>query len=381
MRTLLRNRNQGLVRTVQSLTELIQAASAPQELEPHRTYVLGICGQLRDLLTRNLDDLQRGPEGIIEDVLSNTQLATRLAQLLSARIASPILRASPDDRLCLRTIAWLHRQHALTASVPAAFGDGHTAVWPFIQVVPIYFMPTAEQRSLLFQPLVFHEFGHLLYAFHQREMDAIVAEIQRGIERGLASSSQRDDQYDEDQAARRQGIVDTWYAWAQEFFCDAVGLTVGGPAFLHSFSEHLSRMERGDFYRQPSDLYHSSHPITRLRIRFLTARARRLGYSADADLLEEEWTQIGLAMGISEDHHGFYDARLEALITGRIDDMLTEAAPIECSASEAAGERGDDRTSPVGLLNEAWRRYRDHAEGYPEWEAAAVRDFLEAAMA
>jgi len=155
---------------------LIRTASAPTELDPYRAYVLGICGHLADVLTRNLDDLGRGPEAILEDVLSNTQLATRLAQLLSARIASPILRASAADRLCLRTITWLHRQHPVTTSVPAAFGDGHTAVWPFIQVVPIYFMPAAEQRSLLFQPLVFHEFGHLLYAYHQPEMDALVSD-------------------------------------------------------------------------------------------------------------------------------------------------------------------------------------------------------------
>jgi hypothetical protein len=207
-------------------------------------------------------------------------------------------------------------------------------------------------------------------------MDAIVAEIQRGIERGLASSSQRDDQYDEDQAARRQGIVDTWYAWAQEFFCDAVGLIVGGSAFLHAFSEHLSRMERGDFYRQPSDLYHSSHPITRLRISFLTTRARQRGYAADADVLEQEWTEIGHAMAITEDHHGFYDARSEALITERIDDMLTEAGPTECTPEQAAGQRSDDAASPVWLFNEAWRRYRHEPAAYPEWEAGAVREFL-----
>jgi hypothetical protein len=377
MRALLIGRNQALVRTVLALADLIRSAAAPAELEPYRTYVLGICAHLIAVLTRNLDDLDRGPEPILEDILSNTQLAMRLAQLLSARIASPILRASPADRLCLRTIAWLHQQHAATASVPAAFGDGHTAVWPFIQVVPIYFMPTAEQRSLLFQPLVFHEFGHLLYAYHQREMDALVADIQRGIEHSLTSSSQRNDRYDEDQISRRQGIVDTWYAWAQELFCDAVGLVIGGPAFLYAFSDHLSRMERGDFYRQPTDLYHSSHPVTRLRISFLTSRARQRGFGSDADLLEDEWTAIGRAMSVTEDHHGFYDARSEVLITARIDDMLAEASPRECMSTEVgSSEDGADEKSPVLLLNQAWRHYRTSPADYPAWETTTVREFL-----
>jgi hypothetical protein len=316
---------------------MIKNASAPTELDAYRAHVLGICEDLERLLLGNLEDLERGPQPILEDVLSNTQLAMRLAQLLSARIASPILRASAADRLCLRTIGWLHRQHPITAAVPPAFGDGHTAVWPFIQVVPIYFMPTAEQRSLLFQPLVFHEFGHLLYQYHQPELDALVAEIQRGIDQNLMVSSQRNDRHDEEQINRRQGIVDTWYAWAQELFCAAVGLVIGGPAFLHAFSEHLSRMEHGDLYRLPSDLYHTSHPVTRLRISFLTARSRQLGYVFEADLLEQEWDAIGRAMAVPEDHHGFYDARSEALITNRIDDMLAEVSPRACTTMEAAG--------------------------------------------
>lgn len=86
---------------MQSLTALIQIAHAPAELEPYRTYVLGLCFHLGEVLDRNLADLERGPEGILEDILSNTQLATRLAQLLSARIASrpcsEVLRAASQD--------------------------------------------------------------------------------------------------------------------------------------------------------------------------------------------------------------------------------------------------------------------------------------------
>ena len=93
--------------------------------------------------------------------------------------------------------------------------------------------------------------------------------------------------------------------------------------------------------------------------------------------MKDEWVSIGRAIGVAEDHHGFYDAQSEALITARIDDMLAEACPRECTVTEASGE--DYRSgveSPVQLLNEAWRRYRESPADYSEWEMAAVRKFL-----
>src|SRR5438105_2378600 len=37
--------------------------------------------------------------------------------------------------------------------------------------------------------------------------------------------------------------------WVQEFFCDAVGLSVGGPAFLNAFSEYIRRLQPPDSCR------------------------------------------------------------------------------------------------------------------------------------
>lgn len=62
MRALLIGRNRALVRTVQSLNDLIKSASAPAELDPYRAYVLEICAHLTGVLSRNLDDLDRGPD-------------------------------------------------------------------------------------------------------------------------------------------------------------------------------------------------------------------------------------------------------------------------------------------------------------------------------
>lgn len=118
-------------------------------------------------------------------------------------------------------------------------------------------------------------------------------------------------------------------------------------------------------------------PTGSKRVAFLTSRARQRGFAADADLLEEEWTEIGRAMGVAEDHHGFYDPRAEALITARVDEMLAEVDPRECTVTEATAPFTHDTRSPVLWLNEAWRRYRNSPADYPEWEVTAVREFLD----
>ncbi len=95
--------------------------------------------------------------------------------------------------------------------------------------------PSNEQPGLLFQVLHFHEFGHLLYIYHKPELDALVKEIQAEVDEMLMPTSFRNDRHAERQAAERRAIVDTWYKWAQELLCDAVGLAIGGPAFLQAF--------------------------------------------------------------------------------------------------------------------------------------------------
>jgi hypothetical protein len=79
-------------------------------------------------------------------------------------------------------------------------------------------------------------------------------------------------------------------------------------------------------------------------------------------------------MAIAEDYHGFYDQALEGAVGRTIDDMLTEAEPRRCSASEAGGEQS---RVLVSLLNEAWRVYRNNPVDFSAWEAEAVHRDLQ----
>ncbi len=377
MRQILTARNLALLHDLGQLIRALQAANPPGELVPYKERILSVCTQLQSTGTRNLTDLALGQDQILEDVLSNTQQAMQYARLISARLTTPVLRAAPADRLSLATIGWAHRHHSITAFIPPAFADGDCSVWPFVQIAPIYFFPCLEQRGLVYQPLLFHEFGHLLYVCHKQEMDDLVGELQREIEDVLMPPSQRNDRHADVQAAQRQVIVDTWYRWAQELFCDAVGLTIGGPCFLFAFSGYLGTMQRGDFYRQPADLQYSEHPVAWLRIRLLVERARAGGFSDLAREVERDWNVVAHTMGVAKDYHGFYDEALSTALARTIDDMLTEADPRRCSGAEATGEGWNEQSDAlVSLLNEAWRVHRSSPSSYGEWENEALRRFL-----
>jgi hypothetical protein len=132
MRALLEARNRSLLRDLEQLGASLASSGIPGELEPYRTRLLTVCDTFRKQCERNVEDLDRARDEILEDVLSNTQQATQAVRLLSAKLATPVLRASSEDRLCLKTISWLHLCHGVTASLPAAFTDGECAIWPFL---------------------------------------------------------------------------------------------------------------------------------------------------------------------------------------------------------------------------------------------------------
>ena len=141
------------------------------------------------------------------------------------RLAGPALRGLESDRLSLRVIGWLHTVHKETISVPAAVSTEEFGIWPAPPHPVVYFMPASAQQGLLYQPLFFHEFGHLLYACHEPEMDSLVQDLQVQIAELLEPLAHRNDIHAQAEERQRTIIALTWYKWAQELFCDAVGLT------------------------------------------------------------------------------------------------------------------------------------------------------------
>lgn len=383
MRQQLQRRNLDILGDIEIVIQAIKGTYTPDVLLPYKAQLLTVAEQLRLLVQQNLRYLQLGQVNILDDILSRTQQIKRTFDLLSTQLTTPILRFSPTDELPLATIAWQHSVHKQAARFPAVFTDGPWAIWPFLAMgLPLYYVPSAHQRGLRFLALLFHEFGHLLYLCHKQELDDLVTELMETVAETLHPISQRNDRYAEDQVIRRQMIVKTWYRWAQELFCDAVGFTIGGPCYIHAFSSYVNPMHSGDFYQQPQDMALSSHPVTWLRIRFLTERANTTGFTTLAAEVDREWRGFARMMRIVEDYHGFYHERLHRAITQTLEDMLTEVSPRPYTQEEAAGGGWCPTSdSPIRLLNWAWQMYLNDPDHYAAWEVARMRQFIEARSA
>ena len=379
MRDILLQSNKDLLRDIEYLKQALQGkpASIPAELNPYHDWMVGQFGDFHHAVSRNLRDLESRQDDILPEILSNTQSVTRLIHFFNQRMVSPILRANPSDRLSLKLLRWLHSSHPETRAVPVALSDGDFASWPVPAWPTIYFMPPSAQQRLLYLPLFFHEFGHLLYASHKREMDDLVSELQEAISDVLSPRSRRDDIYAQREQELRSVIVETWYSWAQELFCDAVGFVIGGPAFAHAFSMHLRMLGRGQYHLPPEQLAHRVHPVTWLRVQLIADRARRTGFLDDAESLENGWSTLASTMGAVEDYYGYYTPQFLPVIRQAVDDMLVEAEPRAFAVQEVTGfEAEPTLSSPIQLLNHAWSKFREDGENYPAWENGAIEVFL-----
>lgn len=376
MREILKQNNAFLLGELARLEQILQASicSAPGELRPFADWVGEFCDACRKTAVTNLQDLNLGQDIILSDILSNTQVLTRSIYLLNRRLVSPILRARASDRLCLKLLQWLHLSHPRTRHLPMAMSDGDFASWPILDWPTIYFMPPSSQHSLLCLPLFCHEFGHLLYVCHKPEMDDLVKDLQHVIGELLKPNVQRDDRYARRDEGRRSAIVETWYEWTHELFCDAVGITLGGPAFLHAFSMYCRMLGRDEFQLRFEELRLREHPVTWLRVRLLADRARRTGYRDHAAGLEKTWSEIAETMGVVEDYYGFYAIEFLSTVQKTIDDMLGEAEPLSFQQTATSQL---ETPSPVHLLNKAWEVLLEDSYGYDAWERKAIEAFLD----
>ncbi len=376
MQKLLEENNVALLHEIRKLQRrsIQESNDVPKELKGYTDWVTKVCDSFSHSVNQNLKYLESKRQDLLEDILSETQKVSRDFYVFNKCHVSPILRARRSDKLSLRLLLWLHATHPKTKDIPVAVCDGEFSVW--MNGASIYFTPCAAQHGLLNLPLFFHEFGHLLYRCHQMEMDDLVKELQAELKRLLLPDVVKNDRYAEKWETNRSIIVETWFTWSKEFFCDAVGFVMGGASFTSAFSMYLRMLGRSQYHMD--ELAHGSHPVPWIRIQLLADRARRMGYKAVASDLEDQWNQIASALGIVENYYGFYHPTFLPMIQQKLDDMLTETAPREFHKSEVAGqELKSTITSPVELLNGAWQKFRNDPDCYQEWEKCAMSRFLD----
>jgi hypothetical protein len=80
-------------------------------------------------------------------------------------------------------------------------------------------------------------------------------------------------------------VVRTWVKWNRETFADMCGLLLGGPPFVGSLTDILSRSPRATSTFIPG----APHPTPFLRVFLSTELLRRMGFPGDADRYERGW--------------------------------------------------------------------------------------------
>lgn len=158
---------------------------------------------------------------------------------------------------------------------------------------------------------------------------------------------------------------------------EAVGLTIGGPSFLNAFSMYFRLRGRCEFHMPEENLWKSKHPISILRMRLITDRARNQECSIEAEAVERDWEKIADVLGVKEDYYGFLKQDFYAPIQRTIDDMLVEASPYKFSEEDTSEKEWTPTSlTPVHLLNRAWSVFSKDPQNYPDWEQRAIKDLL-----
>ncbi len=376
MRTYLAEANQDILYQIGVVQELLGRAAVCGELMPYLAQVGSLCDVLRRQAQRNLLDLSYDVEDTLSDILAATQALSTYFEIINTRLAAPAVRAKLDDRLGLLVLRFLHDSHPKTAALPFGVTDGSFAIYPTDKLPPVYLVPTSRQTTLLYLPLLFHEFGHLLYRCHKPELDDLVKELQKVIAQHLAPKAVRGRAGATRTSTFRKRAVTCWYAWAQEFFCDAVGIQIGGPSYLKAFSHYFRTRSLDQYYVSREDQLARQHPVTWLRTKMLVDRARKHGLTALADAVERAWSECATLLGVTEDYEGLWSEHYFQPLRRALDDMLEETQPYTFTASDMGTLNGNRPASPVHLCNLAWSAFETDGRGYRAWEKSAIENFL-----
>lgn len=373
MNSILTNSNKDLLREIETTKDLVNSKEVPSELIPYKQWLIVFLEGIEADVKQNLYLLSLNDSDIVTEVFNNTTEITRYIRLINSRFFPPLYRHNVNDVIALKVLNWLHKQHQQTEAKAFIITDGNFGVFPEKQLPLTYFLPTSSQHSLLNFPLFFHEIGHFFYEYHRQEMDDLVSEFQKKIEELLRLPYYQNDEKFRSEMEKSMLIIETWYEWIQEFFCDAVGLTIGGASYLNAFSYYLKLGGRNSFFIPEKELAKRSHPVSWLRIKFLSQRARTLGLVTEANELELEWKAISVLLNIKEEYFGYYSEQYEAIVNETLECMLTEAAPIKFSDFDMGTQKIDlDNFNYIHLLNVAWVKFKENQDSYYKWEKSIL---------
>lgn len=370
MKTTLSQTNRDLLHQVSALRETLRITKLPVLLERYRGSVIDICLALEAQLAKNLVILDLGVDSVLPDILYQTSGCCQLFDLVNNQLSAPVVRYHERDLLALTVLDWLHGAHPKTRDKPFGVSSGGFSIYPYPKWPVTYFMPVSSQMAVRYLPLLYHEFAHLLYVLSKPELDDLIADFQKVVKRALAPRAIRDGQPSNDHV--RRDIQTAWREyWAQEIYCDAVGLTIGGASFLHAFSHYFRFRSSGEYFQRQDAQLRRRHPVTWLRIQLLVARAERYGLGDAARGVKKEWRDTAELFQVPADFQGTWVDTLFTPMGELLDDMLEETSPFDFRhASDQA---------PHAMIEEAWSGFLNNATSdYLLTERASIAEWLRA---
>lgn len=374
MRDRLRIANEDLRRRAVNLQRVVAGSRVPGVLAAYCHQVSLFTAALEVDAGRNLKLLNAPGVDLLPEVFDRTAGLARNIGYADKRLVPPLSRVGSPDEFPLHVLRWLHAGTKATEGLAFATMPDEFMVLPSPAMPAVYYLPLTQRGSLLSLPLLIHEFGHVLYECHRQEMDDLVKDFQEEVLRHLTPQSVGDPLLAASGTAFRQQAVTRWQTWAQELFCDAVGLAVGGPAFLRAFSRHFHALSRDEYALGRDALLRRKHPLTWLRVRRLADLARSGSAVPFADVMEREWAETARLLGLEEEHHGVWDDSLGPALALLIERMLEEASPPRFDQARTTAPAFP--ADPVRLFNRAWEVFETRSGSYEAWERSAIRRFL-----
>lgn len=378
MKEVLIANNMDLSRQVNTLLEEIGTRSYHSAILNYRDWIIRFLNTALKRIEDNFYYLEVDDPSILSEILDRTKALTLDLRILNSKYVAPLIRSTDSDDLSLGLLKWLHDQHQQSQEHPFAISDGEFAIAPSLTIPIIYYLPASSKISLLHLPLFFHEFGHFLFNKHRPEMSALIAQMQLELEELLTDPFQQNDDRSHAEKERKKNIVETWFDWMEELFCDLVGLTIGGAAFLYTFSLYLRMDGRSAFYLREQELQGSSHPIPDIRIKFLIHYARQMGLEKEASQVETQWSDMAELLNIGKPiYHGYYATGYNVIINQALQDMLTEAAPISFAdfIPKSADEKEGRFQNFIHLLNAAWKVHMQNPAAYTDWQKNVLNKY------
>jgi hypothetical protein len=375
MLEILYTNNHDLFREIEIGKDHIESQPIPSELEPYKEWLLNYFRKLETRIQDNFYLLSLEEDDIFSEIYSWTLQVTKELRVLNSEFLTPLYRYNKFDNLCLKLLKWLHDQHLQSKDCIFALSHGDFAITAHRKLL-IYALPSSSRQDILHLPLFFHEYGHYLFSYHEQEMIELIADVQKKLQEEIVVPFQENNARSQHEIEKNKIIIETWYSWMEELFCDAIGLHIGGISYLHTFSLYLRTNGNSAFYYPEEALAKSSHPVSWLRVIFLVERAKKLGFVEDAQKILIDWENIAGLLGINQNYHGYYRQSYKPYITKALDDMLEEANPISfrdyiCNIDNFNPKHNNF----IELANWAWQKYFSDVESFIEEEKQIIEHY------